>query len=102
MHATSSLFYILNVADMFPGVAEVWQVGPLRVEAVLVGRPGDCVGDSLPLVRVGAAPHVVARLRNIARVGDALLTGADAVAGFISVKKPADCSADIGHTWSAA
>ena len=54
------------------------------MEAVLVGRPGDGVGDSLPLVRVGAAPHVVARLGDVAGVGDAVLLGLNAVGGFIS------------------
>ena len=53
------------------------------MEAVLVGRPGDGVGVSLPLVRVGAAPHVVARLGDVSRVGDAILTGFDAVGGLV-------------------
>ena len=70
---------------MFPGVAEVGQMVSLRMEAVLVSRPGDSVGDTLPLVRVGAAPHVVARFWGVARVGDAILTGSDAVRGFVPV-----------------
>ena len=75
---------------MFPGVAEVGQVISSRMEAVLVGRPGDGVGDAFPLVRVGTAPHVVARLGHVARVGDAVLTGSDAVGGLITKKKKID------------
>ena len=69
---------------MLSGVAEVGQVVALRVEAVLVGRPGDGVGDALPLVGEGAALHVVARLRLQTRVGDAVLDRRDPVGGLIS------------------
>ena len=70
---------------MFPGVAEVGQVVTLRMEAVLVSRPGDGVGDSLPLVRVGAAPHVVTRFRNIPGIGDAVFVWRNAVGRFETV-----------------
>ena len=78
---------LLNATDVFPGVTEVRQMVALRVEAVLIGRPGDGVGDALPLVRVGAAPHVVARFRDVARVGDAILIGFDAVSSLVPVVK---------------
>ena len=58
----------------------------LRDVSVLVGLPVDGVGDALPLVAVAAAPHVVARLRIVARVGDTVLVGRDAVGGL----KPAE------------
>ena len=44
------------------------QMVALSEEAVLIGLPGDGVGDALPLIAVAAAPHVVARLRHVARV----------------------------------
>ena len=72
---------------MFPGVAEVGQVVTNRVEAVLVRSPVDGVGDSLPSVRVRAAPHVVTRLRGIAGVRGAVFTGGDAVRSFIPAKE---------------
>ena len=72
---------------MFPGVAEVGEMVTNRVEAVLVSRPGDSVGDSLPSVRVRAAPHVVASLRGVARVRDAVFTGGDAVRSFVPAKE---------------
>ena len=67
------------MADVVPGMAVVRQMVTNWVEAVLVSCPMHRIGDTIPLVRVGASPHVVAWLRNIARVGDALLTGSDAV-----------------------
>ena len=69
---------------MFPGVTVVGQVVALRMETVLVSGPDDSIGDAFPLVRVGAAPHVVARLGHVARVGDAVFTGSDAVGGLVS------------------
>ena len=77
---------IVDVADVLSGVAEVGQVGSLRVEAVLVSRPGDGVGDSLPLVRVGAAHDVVARFGQVARVRGALATRLDAVGGLVPAR----------------
>ena len=71
---------------MLPGVAEVGQVVTNRVEAVLVSSPRDGVGDSLPFVRVGAAPHVVARLRLVPGIGDAILLRLDAVGSLIPRK----------------
>ena len=64
-------------------MSEVGQMVTLRMEAVLIGRPGDGVGDSLPLVRVGAAPHVVARLGNVAGVGNAVINGLDVICRFV-------------------
>ena len=64
---------VIDASDVLPGMAKVGQVVTLRMEAVLVSRPGDGVGDSLPLVRVGAAPHVVANFWYVARVGDAFI-----------------------------
>ena len=55
------------------------------MEAVLVSRPVDGVGVFLPLVRVGAAPHVVASLGVVSRVGDALVAGSDAVGGLVPI-----------------
>ena len=46
------------------------------MEAALISRPGDGVGDSHPLVRVRAAPHVVVRLVDVARVGDFVVLSA--------------------------
>ena len=77
---------ILHASDVLAGVAEVGQMVTLRVEAILVGRPGDRVGDALPFVRVRAAPHVVARLGDVAGVGDAVLAHFDAVGCLVSVK----------------
>ena len=77
---------LLDAANMLPGVAKVGQVVSLRVEAVLVSRPGDGVGDSLPRVRVGAAPHVVARLGDVARVGDAIFLSADSIGCLVTEK----------------
>ena len=72
-----------NFTDVLPGVAEVGQVGALRMIAVLVSRPFHGVGDSLPVVRVGAAPHVVASVRLVARVGDAVLLSLNAVGRLV-------------------
>ena len=71
------------MTNVCPSKAKVGQVVALRMEAVLVSRPGDGVGDSLPLVRVGAAPHVAASLGIVTRVGDAILLDFDSVACFI-------------------
>ena len=51
--------------------------------SVLVGLPGDGVGDALPGVAVAACPHVVARLGLVARVGDAVLDSLNAVGCFV-------------------
>ena len=72
---------------MIPCVAVVGQVVANRLEAVLVSRPGDRVGDSLPSVRVRAAPHVVTSLRGVARVRDTVFTGGDAVRSFVPAKE---------------
>ena len=77
---------VIDATDVFPGVTEVGQMFPLRMEAVLVSRPGDSVGDTLPLVRVGAAPHIVARFWDVARVGDAVLLSLNAIGGFVPDK----------------
>ena len=53
-------------------------------EAVLIGLPGDGVGDALPLVAVAAATHVVASLGLVARVRDTALTGLNAVRSLVS------------------
>ena len=55
--------------------------------SVLVGLPGDGVGDALPGVAVAAGPHVVARLGLVARVGDAVLVSLNAVGCFVSGKE---------------
>ena len=55
----------------------------LGEESVLVGLPGDGVGDALPLVAVAAGPHVVARLRLVAGVGDAVFRSLDAVGSLV-------------------
>ena len=77
----------LNVTNMFAGMAVVGQMSSLRMEAVLIGRPGDGVGDSLPLVRVGAAPHVVARLWDVAGVGNAVFLSLDTVGCLVPGKR---------------
>ena len=64
---------VIDASNVLPGMAVVGQVVTIRVEAVFVSNPGDFVDDSLPLVRVGAAPHVVTRFWYVARVGDTVL-----------------------------
>ena len=73
------LFILRHIADVLPGVAEVWQVISDRMEAVLISNPVNSVGDSFPGVRVRATPHVVASLRLVARVGDAFFACFDPV-----------------------
>ena len=74
------------ISDMLPGMTEVGQVVALRMEAVLVGRPGDGVGDAFPFIGEGAGHHVVARLRLEARVRDAVLGGLDAIGRLIPAR----------------
>ena len=81
---------IFNEADVFPGVAKVRKMISDGVEAVLVSRPVHGVGDSLPLVGVGASHHVVASVGGAARVGDTISLGFDTVRGFVPVGKMAD------------
>ena len=76
-----------HASDVFPGVAEVRKMISDGVEAVLVGRPGDGVGDSFPGVGVGAAPHVVASLGNVARVRDAVLIGLNSICCLVPRSK---------------
>ena len=78
---------IINARYMFASVAVVGQVVALRMEAVLVSGPDDSVGFALPLVRVLAAPHVVARFRSVAGIGDARLVRGNAVSGLIPVMR---------------
>ena len=59
-------------------------MGTLGEEPVLVGLPGDGVGDAFPGVAVAAGPHVVARLRLVTGVGDAVFRGLDAVGSLVS------------------
>ena len=75
----ASLQMVLNITDVFPSVAEVGQMISNWMITVLIGRPGDGVGDALPGVRVGAAPHVVSRLGHVAGIGDAVLLSFNAV-----------------------
>ena len=76
------LFILRYIADVLPGVAEVWQVISDRMEAVLISNPVNSVGDSFPGVRVGTAPHVVASLRLVARVGDAFFACFNSICCF--------------------
>ena len=78
---------VRDEADVLPGVAEVGKVGALRVEAVLVGRPPDGVGDAVVAdVRVLALDDVVAAVRLVARVRDAARGRLDAVRRLVSGK----------------
>ena len=65
--------------------ADLGEVVSLGKVAVLVGLPGDGVGDALPLVAVAPLPHVVTRLRLVARVGHAVLDGLNTVRSLVSV-----------------
>ena len=58
----------------------------LGEEAVLVGLPGDGVGDALPLVAVAAAPDEVSRLRLIPRIRFTRFSRLDIVGGFVPGK----------------
>ena len=58
----------------------------LGEEAVLIGLPGDGVGDALPLVRVGALPHVVTRLRLVSREGCAVLFSLNSIGCLVPEK----------------
>ena len=68
---------------MISCVAVVGQMVANRLEAVLVSSPVDGVGDSLPSVRVGAVPHVVARFLYVPGIRDAFLSNADAIACLV-------------------
>ena len=84
--STTLLLVVVYASNMFPCVAEVGQVVPPRMVAVLVSTPRDGVGDSFPLVRVGTAPHVVAKFWYVARVGDAFIWWFNVIGGLIPVK----------------
>ena len=103
--ADEALLMGIDAADVLAGVAVVGQVVALGVVAVLVGSPGDGVGDALPVVAVLARPHVVAQFLLVTRIRNAVLLSCDAVGCFVPEKTQAlskSCSISIGSFYMSA